>query len=298
MKNMLQIVQAATQQMALPSPVLVAGATAVDTIQFQALLNQLVDDLLRDFDWQALNVAYRFTTTSISTTGTVTAGSPVVTGIPSTVGLDTTYQIVATGVDNDTYIQSVDSATQVTMTQASTVSGSITIVFCKVMYAMPADYDHMIPETHWDKSKHWRMLGPMTPQQWEWLKSGYIATGPRIRWRRMADLFQIWPAVSSAELLGMEYVSNAPVRSATGSAQQSFVADTDTSIFPDGLLITGLKNMYYQAKGLGGQYESKYNELLAIAKAQDGGSAKLSMAPQPLNTLIGWENIPDSGFGI
>lgn len=298
MKTMLQIVQSAAQQMGLPNPTVVAGSTVADAIQLQALLNQLIDDLLRDFDWQGLTAVYRFTTQSITTTGTFTAGSPIINGIPGTAGLDTTFQVVATGVNNDVDILTVNSATQVTMTENATVSGTFPIVFCKVKYAMPADYDHMIPETHWDKSKHWRMLGPMTPQQWEWLKSGYIATGPRIRWRRLQDLFQIWPAVSSPELLGMEYVSNSPVRSATGAVKQQFTQDTDTSIFPDGLLITGLKNAYYQAKGLGGQYEAQFNQLLGIAKAQDGGTGKLSMAPDPLSVLIGWENVPDSRYGI
>lgn len=298
MKTLLQIVQAAAQQMGIPSPTLVAGSTVTDTIQLQALLNQLLDDLLRDFEWQAMTNAYRFTTQSITTTGSFTSGSAIVTGIPSTTGLDDTYQIVAVGVPNDVDILTVDSATQITMNQVATVTGVAPIVFCKVKYSLPSDYDHVIPETQWDKSKHWRMLGPMSAQQWEWLKSGYIATGPRIRWRLLQGLFQIWPATSSGELLGMEYVSNAPVRAANGTRKQSFTVDTDTSIFPDGLLITGLKNMYYLAKGLGGQYEAPYAQNFGIAKAQDGGMGKLSMAPEPLNVLIGWENIPDSLYGI
>jgi hypothetical protein len=297
MKTMLQIVQAATAQMGIPVPTLVVGSTATDTIQLQALLNQLLDDLQRDYIWEALSTEYRFTTQSLTTTGTLTDGSAVITGIPSTVGLDATYQPVATGINNDTYVQTVDSATQVTMTQAATESGTVPIVFCKVKYSMPADFDRLTDRTQWDKSKHWEMLGPETPQQWQWLKSGYIATGPRIRWRMMGGYFQIWPAVSSPEYLGFEYISNSPVRDTNGVAKQSFTADSDTSIFPDGLLIAGLKHMYYEAKGFGDQYKPKFDELLGIAKANDGGSATLEMAPNPLNILIGWENIPDGNYG-
>jgi hypothetical protein len=294
---MLQIIQAATGQLGIPTPTLVAGSTATDTIQLLALLNQLIDDLLREYDWQALCVEYRFTTQFLSTTGTLVANSPTITALAATTGIDDTYQVAAEGVNNDTYVQTLDSPTQVTMTQAASASGTVAINFCKTKYAMPADYDRMIDRTQWDKSKHWEMLGPETPQQWQWLKSGYISTGPRLRWRRLGGFFQIWPAIAAPEYLGMEYVSNSPVRSAAGAVKQSFTVDTDTCIFPDGLMITGLKMMYQQAKGLGIDHVDKFNELLGIAKAQDAGSATLHMAPQRLNTLIGWENLPDSGYG-
>lgn len=298
MKTMLQIVQAAAQELGIPSPTLVAGSTSADVIQLQALLNRVLDNLQRDYIWQALNKEYRFTTQFLETTGTVTANSAVVTGIASLTGVDTTYQIVGTGINTDTYVQSVDSATQVTMSQAATESGTVTLTFCKTLYPFPSDFDRVQDRTHWDKSKHWEMLGPKTPQQWQWLKSGYIATGPRIRWRIMGGFFQIWPAVSTNEYLGFEYISNAPVTSNTAVPKQYFTVDTDTCIFPDGLIITALKDAYYKAKGFGALYQSEVENLLSIAKANDAGSASLQMAPKPLDILIGWENLPDSGYGM
>ena len=83
-----------------------------------------------------------------------------------------------------------------------------TITVEKVKYALPSDYESTVPRTHWDKSKHWEMLGPESPQQWEWLLSGFISTGPRIRYRLLGKYFQIWPGVSTNELLGYEYRSN------------------------------------------------------------------------------------------
>ena len=298
MKTLLQIVQAATGQLGIPTPSLVVGSTSVDTIQLLALLNQLTDDLQRDYIWEALCIEYRFTTQFLETTGTLTANSAVVTAIADTTGLDSTYQLLGTGINEDTYISTKDSATQVTLTQAATTSGTgVALTFCKTKYAFPSDYDRIEDRTQWDKSKHWEMLGPETAQMWQWLKSGYISTGPRIRWRIMGSYFQLWPAVSDNEYLGFEYISNSPVRSAAGVPKPAFTVDTDTCIFPDGLMITGLKMMYQQAKGIGSEFVSQYENLLSIAKANDAGSADLHMAPNPLNTLIGWENLPDSGYG-
>lgn len=297
MKTMRQIIQAAAGEMALPLPSVVAGNTETDAIQFLALLNRLSDDLLRDYEWEALTTAYRFNTQFLAATGTTTANSAVVTGLSSTTGLDSTYQVLGTGINNDVYVVSVDSPTQVTMSEPANVSGAVALTFCKVKYTMPADYGNMVPNTHWDKTQHWQMIGPMTAQQWEFLKNGFIATGPRVRWRRLGGYFQIWPAFSNAENLGMEYISNSPVRDLNGVPKESFTADTDTCIYPDGLMIVGLKHKYYEAKGLGDQYKAAYESLLALSYANDAGTTVLQMAPRLDSTLIGWENIPDSGFG-
>lgn len=297
MKTMLQIIQAATGQLGIPTPAIVAGINNTDTVQLLALLNQLADDLQRDFIWEALCTEYRFTTQSLTATGTLTAGSAIITGLSASTGLDSTYQVLGTGVNNDTYVNTLDSPTQVTMSQPASASGTVTLNFCKTKYAFPNGYDRIQDRTQWDKSKHWEMLGPETAQMWQWLKSGYISTGPRIRWRILGGFFQIWPATTTPEYLGFEYISNAFARDVNGLPKTSFTADDDTCIFPDGLMITGLKMMYQQAKGLGSEFVNKYDELLNIAKANDAGSADLHMAPNPLNTLIGWENIPDSSYG-
>jgi hypothetical protein len=241
MTTMLQLVQQATGELGLAVPTQVAGSTAQDTIQQLALLNAVGYDLLREpaFNWQALTTEYRFTSLWTQQTGTVTNGSAVITNIPSTAGIVAgTYMVTGTGINQDTYVQSVDSSTQVTLTQPATASGTgIQLTFAKTKYAFPADYQRIVDRTQWDKSKHWEMLGPESPQQWQWLKSGYIATGPRIRWRILGNTFQIWPGVSTSEYLGFEYVSKYWVTDAGGTSKGSFTADTDTCAFrrpPDG----------------------------------------------------------------
>jgi hypothetical protein len=42
-------------------------------------------------------------------------------------------------------------------------------------------------------------------------------------------------------------------------AKNSFTVDTDTCIFPDRLMVLGLKHKYYQAKGLGDIYRADYD---------------------------------------
>jgi hypothetical protein len=139
------------------------------------------------------------------------------------------------------------------------------------------------------------MLGPETPQQWQWLKSSYISTGPRIRYRIMGGYFQIWPVIATPEYLGFEYSSNAWARSVSGTGQSQFLADTDTCIYPDRLMILALKLKYFEIKGFDtGAFARDYSYELERAKTHDHGAPTLSLAPKISNILIGWENSPDS----
>lgn len=307
MATMLQLVQQATGELGLAVPVSVAGNTAQDTIQQLALLNAVGYELLRapadhpEFNWQALTSEYRFTTQFVIQTGNVTANSPVITGIPSTTGISPgTYMVTGTGINQDTYVLSVDSPTQVTMSQAAASSATgATLSFMKTKYAMPSDYQRIVDRTQWDKSKHWEMLGPESPQQWQWLKSGYIATGPRIRWRILGNTFQIWPGVTTAEYLGFEYVSKNWVLDGSGNAKGSFTADADTCLFDDRLMVAGLKLKYFATKGFETQLlQDDYDSILAAVMGAEQGSPMLSMAPRLSNILLGPENIPDSNYGV
>ena len=296
---MLQLVQQVTNELGVPTPVSVQGNTNQDVIQILALMNASGYELLRKADWRELTKTYSFFTSYTTTTGTYTTSALTITGIPSTASLDTTYMVVGTGIPNATFITSVDSATQVTLSNYSTSNVTAgTIYFQKVKYALPNDYDSIVPRTQWDKSKHWEMLGPESAQQWEWLLSGFISTGPRIRWRLLGGYFQIWPGYSANENLGFEYRSKGWALSSGGTVQNSFTADTDTCIYPDRLMVLSTKLKYFQAKGF--DTTALYRDYLTefeTSVAQDTSAANLSFAPRPGSVLIGWDNIPDSGYG-
>lgn len=294
----LQLIQQATGEMGLNVPTAIAGNTNAEVVQLQALLNAVGYELIRKYQWQANSKLHTFQTNYTTTTGTVTNGSPIITGIPSTAGLNTAYQAVGSGILQNAFILTVDSPTQVTLNLNAVASGTAeAITFSQMKYTLPTDYDRQIDRTHWDKTQHWMMIGPETAQQWEWLTSGYISTGPRVRYRIFGGSFQIWPPQGTQHYLGFEYISKAWVTDVGGVAQNSFTADTDTCIFPDRLMVLGLKNKYYQAKGFGDVFLADYKAEESIAYANDAGSQTLAMNPQITEVLISYNQIPDSGYG-
>ena len=297
--TMLQLVQQATAELNLAVPSFVVGNTSQDVQQVLALMNASGYELTKEYDWQALEKEYRFYTQYVATTGNTTANSYVVTGIPSTTGLTSQYSITGTAVNQDTYVSAVDSSTQVTMSQmASTTTTGGTINFSQTIYDLPSDFETITDRTQWDKTKHWEMLGHEDAQQWQWLKSGYISTGPRVRWRILGGQFQIWPPMTTTEYLGFEYRSKGWAESSTGTVKNSFTADSDTTFFDDRIMVLYTKLKYFQVKSFDTTaLMQDYQRYLSVVKANDKGSANLSFAPYPSKVLIGYANIPDTGYG-
>jgi hypothetical protein len=296
--TMVDLIQECTQELGIPTPSTVAGNNSQDVVQLLALMNACGYELLRRADWRELTRQYTFYTEDTTATGSWAEGVATITGLASTAGLDTTYQVQGDGIPNATYITSVGSTSVTINYQPTSTQINSQVIFQKVKYDLPADYNSTVNRTHWDKSKRWEMLGPESPQQWEWLLSGYISTGPRIRWRLLGKYFQIWPGMNAGELLGFEYRSRGWAESANGTPQNSFTADDDTCIYPDRLMVLGTKLKYFEAKGF--DTTALYRDYLMefeTAVAQDTAAANLSFAPRPGTVLIGYDNIPDSGYG-
>jgi hypothetical protein len=299
MTTMLSLIQQVTAELGVSTPVQVVGNSSQDVIQLLALMNASGYELLRKHDWRELTKQYVFQTQYLTTTGTWSTSSLQVTGIPSTAQITTGYQLVGAGLPNATYVTAVNNSTTVTINQYPTAAATGEVLYAQqVKYALPSDYDAIVPRTMWDKSKRWELLGPESPQQWEWLLSGYISTGPRIRWRLLGSYFQIWPGISANEFLGYEYRSNGWAESSLGVAKTSFTADSDTCIYPSRLMVLMTKLKYFEAKGFDttAMYRNFLTEL-EVVMAQDMSAANLSFAPRPGTVLIGYDNIPDTGYG-
>ena len=300
-QTMLQLVNQVQSELNLAVSTSVAGNPNQDVQQILALMNGSGYDLLKEYDWQALQVQYRFYTQAITTSATTVNGSTTLT-VPSGLdisGVTSQWQVTGYNINQDTNVVSANNTTkQIVMSQMANGSGTGSVVLAQTAYSLPDDFETITDRTHWNKTKHWEMLGPEDAQQWQWLKSGYISTGPRIRWRILDNQFQIWPPMNTNEYLGWEYRSKGWARSATGTVQNSFIADTDTTVLDDRIMVLATKLKYFQIKSFDTTaLTADYNRYLSVAKANDKGAPNLSFAPYPSKVLIGYANIPDTGYG-
>jgi len=297
--TMLQMVQQVTAELNLAVPTYVAGNPSQDVQQVLALMNGQGYDLIKEYDWQALQVQYRFYTQAINCNATSVDGSTLLavdSGVDIT-AVDSQWQITGNNINQDTNVVSV-SGQNITMSQMASGTGNGAVVLAQTAYDLPADFLSITDRTQWDKTKHWEALGPEDAQQWQWLKSGYISTGPRIRWRILDNQFQVWPPMNTNEYIGWEYRSRGFARGADGAVKNSFTADSDTTVLDDRIFVLGTKLKYWAIKGFDTTtLVQEYQRYLSVAKADDKGSPNLSFAPYPSKVLIGYANIPDTGYG-
>jgi hypothetical protein len=180
---------------------------------------------------------------------------------------------------------------------------TITAVAGQAAYPLPPDYARPISQTEWDRVNRWPMLGPQTPQQWQYLKSGILSTGPRERFRLVGNTLEVWPVpgvgAPTPETFSYYYVSKWWALAADGvTAKPKCTLDSDMTIFDDRLMVAGLKLRFYQAKQFDtSSFAAEFQTNLDDALAQDSGAQVLSLSRVPGVTLISVNNIPDTGYG-
>jgi hypothetical protein len=294
--TLLELIQQTCNELGITPPNAVVTSTDPQIMQLYALLNRHGHDLSRQFEWERLDKEYRITTVAFDITATLTLNSAVVT-TASTAAITTNFGVDGNGIMPFAGVLSVDSATQFTMNMPATAEGSQTLQMSQVAYPLPLDWLKQIPQTEWDRTNRWPMLGPKSPQEWQSYKSGIVYAGPRERFRIQSGAFQVSPNPPNGLTFAYEYMSSAWVIDDNGTYKQSYSADTDTNVFDDSLMVTGLKMRWLQAKGLDYSFAAQeYTQLLALLRAQDKSAPKLSLSPIEGNIYLSPANIPDGSW--
>ena len=298
--TLLQLVDQVSGELGLSQPAAVIGNSNNQTVQLLALAQRLGKDLVRDYEWQRLVKAYIFQTTAGTTvTGDITANSSVISNI-TTSGLEVGNVVTGTGVAAYSEILTINSGTQLTLNMPVTTStAAVSLTFAKQDYPMPGGFDRMISDTNWDRTNHWRNLGTKTSQEWQWLQGGIISVGPRERYRIYNDKLRIFQALTSVYNLAFEYVGSYWVVAAGGTegTKSAYTADSDTCVFPDDLMLAGLKYYFLKAKKLDYAVElGEFMRTLSYTKAQDVPVPAQSLAPAGMNALVGPWSIQDGNW--
>jgi hypothetical protein len=130
-------------------------------------------------------------------------------------------------------------------------------------YALPTDYGAFQDDTAWDRTNYWQMRGSLSPEAWQWYKSGIQTSTPRSRFRVKSGLIYIDPTPTATNTMVVEYLSNYWVGVAaapTVGAKSSFTLDTDVSLIDEYLLELDLTWRFLERKGLAYQEAKKEAE--------------------------------------
>jgi len=112
----------------------------------------------------------------------------------------------------------------------------------------PSDFDRIIKETFWNRSVPSLISGPASATEWQGLKATSYSGEAKFALR--GDVVLLIPAPTAGQTLAFEYISNQWCKSAGGSGQTAFAADTDVGILDEELILRYLKLIYLTDEGL------------------------------------------------
>ena len=338
----LQIIQTACDELGLNRPSAVINSTDLQIRQLSALVKRDLRELQQNYDWTALQKEFDLTVEPpFSTFGDVSNNGSAILNVPLNVALgdfnndfsadfggggggpasvllSNPQLFVVTGsniVSNTrvlTAFQTSPTSAFVTISQPATGTALQTpIQFLQDTYPGPKDFDRYINQTWWDRTNHWALLGPDSPQIDQWHRSGIVATGPRRHWRQIGyngetlaqgplNNWRIWPPPGATDTplqLVYEYISTNCVLSATGVPQATFLADTDFPILDENMMVLGAKWRMWAIKGFDyASMQAEWQDYVDRKYGNDGGAKTLSLTQRRSNFLLTSGSAPDGNW--
>jgi len=175
-------------------------------------------------------------------------------------------------------------------------------------YALPSDWCYNVDQTQWDRTNHWPLIGPKSPQEWAWLKGGLLAAAPRIRFRIQNNMMKLWPVPSAGDapgthVISQEYVTRNWVLSTTAGGApveaDMVTGDNDTIVFDPWLLIKYVKFKFFSLKGFNTvDVQADFMRIFNSLTGKDVGAPILNLAPRPLSQYLGPWSVPDGSWNV
>lgn len=163
--------------------------------------------------------------------------------------------------------------------------------------AVPADLDHFIPNTFFNRTTRLTLIGPITPQLWQAIKAQPQLNRVYLCFRERDGDFLVTPDATAGDEIAYEYVSKYWAASAGGTPQAAFAADTDTTYLSERLIILGLRWRFLASKNLDyAEAYRSYQTQLQQVQARDGGSTQLNLTGSTTWGLWGFPNLPLGNF--
>ncbi len=306
--TLLQIVQHVVDELGLPSVATVEGNQDNTVRQINALVNRSGDNIYQEYPW-IVSQEYHIVDiqNAINTTGDVTVSNTTITNIPTTAGIVANqFAIVGNGLLQSTRIVEVVDGTTIRIDQEPTIGGTgVSLTIARDTYAVPDDFKWFANMTMWDRTNHWQLIGPMSPQADQWLRSGIVPTGPRRRWRQVGaepTNWRLWPPPTASSdypaTLIFEYNGKFWSSGADGVRKEGLTMDTDYPVIDAQAIILETKWRFQQIKGFSyGALQTEAIDYLNRLGARDGGSPDLSLAKNKGNFyLLNIENVQDGNF--
>lgn len=171
-------------------------------------------------------------------------------------------------------------------------------------YNFPADWLRMIPQTGWNRTQQLPVGGPVSSEEWQYLKAQLVGVTFNVILRSWQRKFFVFPdtAVPNGHTIAAEYMSSywvAVTAAPTVGTKDAPTLASDVLLFDTHLMSRALKYHFKKEKGF--DASSAYADYQkALEQVMDDDAAPRAHylgRAQPQSPLLGQHNIPYTGFG-
>lgn len=164
---------------------------------------------------------------------------------------------------------------------------------------VPADLRKFKPNSFFNRTAGRRLIGPITPQQFQALKAQPVHGEIFLSFRQRRGVFLISPAPPAGDTIAYEFVSKYWAKSDAAAPKAAFSADTDGTYLDEELIIQGLRWRFKQANGLDYAEDLRTYEIsVEQALGESGGAGALTMGSISIDPGYERPNVPEGGFGL
>ena len=164
--------------------------------------------------------------------------------------------------------------------------------------AVPSDFDRMVSETFWNRTDQLRVVGPVTPEEWQGLVAS-VALPIESAFQMRAGQIELYPVPTAGETYAYEYVSSQWCQSAGGTGQSAWAADTDTGLLDEELTTLGLVWRFKQSRGLDyAEDMTTYEEQVLQAMARDGTRRTARLAREIDYGAAHYPMVPEGNWAV
>ena len=167
-------------------------------------------------------------------------------------------------------------------------------------FDLPADYHAMVDDTHWDRNTQLPAIGPISPQDWQWMVVRRAKVTTRFLWRIRGG--QLWiksPPVDPQPLVFEYLKKNWAMDGATNLPKQLMEANSDYHIFAWNLVVLLTRAKWLENEGYDSSAaKADFQKAMEFYTGGDKGATALSLVPgvgYPYINAV--RNIPPTGFG-
>lgn len=167
-------------------------------------------------------------------------------------------------------------------------------------FALPTDFRTFVDDTLWNSSTLLPAIGPVNPQDWQWLKVRQALITTRFMWRFRGGQFWIKSPPVEAQQMPYEYMTkNWAFDGDTDMPQDIMQKNSDYHLFPWNLIVLYTRAKWLKNEGYDDSAAMKdFKTAFDFETGSNFGATALSLVPGVGYPYITPErNLPDTGYG-